>query len=1538
MRARVRPKTWASAVVVLAFLFVTGTARAQIGPGPFAAFPSQSTTDARFLGFGCAGIATFESPVSLTMAVPADQTSFAINVFDGDTGQPDTAGKAHWDVGVRQLSYKLYADPLRQGITSPANLVGSWGGNALNPLSGPQWSASAAKMPDNDWWAVTITTSPQAQAPSGNYFYILEIGLDGSCALGEQTEANIKIAASNPLSFLVPRFGLVAALRQTLNDGPIVYPGPFPPPGSDFVHAPTTYDGTFEFFFRIPGAETDLKIYDGDFDHGSAVVTGLPSGTVLSPCLDSNDPDTPFNYSGFPFSVGGATPEGVNTPGSPADDTNLDIFRRGEPGSAGRVGCVRYQVTDPLGQVYRDDNPSGSFEWEQFRIASPNAFDPNNSDYVTSTATLPSGIWSVKTIGLDLDNLNFFYANACATRIQGGTVNAACPQISAYLLGDTVWLDKNGNGLQNTGEPGIPGVKINLLDPDSLLPVETVVTGDSSQPNWIACTLHNTGLDTQGLFCHGTDLPGDYLLQIAPENFQSGGALAGLVSTTGGESQTHTVVDANVLVYDYGYRGNASIGDRIWLDLDANGTQDLGEGGLNGVTVELLDGGGNAITSTTTSGNGNYTFDHLLPGSYTVRVVGSTLPSGLAPTFDFDGVASVDSAALSLAASAHRTDVDFGYRGTASLGDRLWVDSNANGAQESGEAGLNGVSVRLLDGDGNVVATTTTAGDGHYSFSNLPAGIFTVAVDAASLPAGTVPTFDRDGLGTVNTATVNLSGGEHLTDVDFGYRGTASLGDRVWYDVDGDGVQDAGEPGLNGVTVQLVDGGGNVIASATTSGNGDYSFGNLMAGTYIVRTVAASLPAGAVATFDVDGAGTVNTATLNLAGGVNRTDVDFGYRGNSSLGDRVWYDVNGNGAQDTYEAGLNGITVQLVDGGGNVIASTLTAGDGAYSFSGLLAGTYTVRTVLANLPADAAPTFDADGIATPDNATVILATGQSRTDVDFGYNGTGALGDIVWYDLNGNGIQETGEVGLNGVTVELLDGNGNVVNTAVTSGNGGYSFAGLFPGTYSVRIVISTLPGGAVETFDLDGTGTADIATATVANGQNLTTVDFGYRGTASVGDRIWLDLSNNSLQDSGEPGINGVAVELLDASGNVLASTTTSSAGIYGFTNLLAGSYSVRVVASTLPPGLNQTYDLDGTGTANSASLSLTTGEARADVDFGYRGSLQFGDRVWFDYDGDGVQDTGEPGLASVTIELRNSSGALVATTITGANGLYSFYNLPPGTYTVTVVASTLPAGAIATYDLDGAASANTAAVTLMTGQNRTDVDFGYRGTASLGDRVWLDYDGDGAQDAGEVGINGATVQLLDSAGTVIATTATAGDGNYSFPNLLAGTYKVKVIAPAGMTQTYDLDGMATPGIATAAVSAGQSRTDVDFGYRKTAPGTGTLGYWKTHAEAWPVATITIGGRVYTKDQAITLLGTPSRGDKSIDLFKQLVAAKLNLIEGNNPSCIYQTINSADAWMATYPPGSNVSAGSAAWITASPWHTTLDNYNNGQLCAPHRN
>ena len=118
--------------------------------------------------------------------------------------------------------------------------------------------------------------------------------------------------------------------------------------------------------------------------------------------------------------------------------------------------------------------------------------------------------------------------------------------------------------------------------------------------------------------------------------------------------------------------------------------------------------------------------------------------------------------------------------------------------------------------------------------------------------------------------------------------------------------------------------------------------------------------------------------------------------------------------------------------------------------------------------------------------------------------------------------------------------------------------------------------------------------------------------------------------------------------------------------------------------------------------------------------------------------------------------------------------------------------------------------------------------------------------------------------------------------------------------------------------------------------PGTGTPGYWKTHASAWPVDSITVGGVSYTKAEAIAWLGKVG-SDKSITLFSSLVPAMLNVAIGNDGSCVADAIAAANDWFITNHLGTNVLASSAAWKIGEPLQFQLDNYNNGLLCAPHR-
>lgn len=231
----------------------------------------------------------------------------------------------------------------------------------------------------------------------------------------------------------------------------------------------------------------------------------------------------------------------------------------------------------------------------------------------------------------------------------------------------------------------------------------------------------------------------------------------------------------------------------------------------------------------------------------------------------------------------------------------------------------------------------------------------------------------------------------------------------------------------------------------------------------------------------------------------------------------------------------------------------------------------------------------------------------------------------------------------------------------------------------------------------------------------------------------------------------------------------------------------------------------------------------------------------------------------------------------------------------------------------------------------------------------VFNDTNNNGFQDLNETGIEGAKVFLMTGTDTI--STETGPDGFYFF-DVPPGDYTIAVQIPqgtqaspsnAGGDDTLDSDGVPDRlGFVTAPVTlVGLSNPDTDFGFGPLSvrnPGTGTPGYWKNHPDAWPVSTITVGGVTYTKEQAIAWLGKVGK-DKTTTMFSSLVPAKLNVLIGNDGSCVSSTIADADAWMATYGPvGSNVAASSYAWSVGEPLHRQLDSYNNGLLCAPHRN
>jgi hypothetical protein len=236
--------------------------------------------------------------------------------------------------------------------------------------------------------------------------------------------------------------------------------------------------------------------------------------------------------------------------------------------------------------------------------------------------------------------------------------------------------------------------------------------------------------------------------------------------------------------------------------------------------------------------------------------------------------------------------------------------------------------------------------------------------------------------------------------------------------------------------------------------------------------------------------------------------------------------------------------------------------------------------------------------------------------------------------------------------------------------------------------------------------------------------------------------------------------------------------------------------------------------------------------------------------------------------------------------------------------------------------------------------------GSAGVCGVVFNDVNNNGIQDGGEQGLDLVKVfvcELCDGTDTIA--TETSPTGYYEVTVPYGSTNTVSILIPTGLqaspadvgSDTTDSDGV--PNGEGLSVATGVYGYPTDFGLYTPAvaqPGTGTPGYWKNHPDAWPVNTITVGGVTYTKAQAIYWLGKVGK-DKTTTMFSSLVPALLNVQIGND-NCVANAIAAAQSWMTTYGPvGSNVPGSSDAWSVGEPTHVTLDSYNNGLLCAPHR-
>ena len=1122
--------------------------------------------------------------------------------------------------------------------------------------------------------------------------------------------------------------------------------------GTELQTTTTAADGTYSFsgvlaFQNYLLCETQPVGYAVGNANGTAGSNEI-SLTNLAAAGSANN-----NFGALIGSLAGSVYQ--DTGAGTAANFNNGLRDAGEPGIAGVT--VTLTGTDALGATVNrtaTTDASGNYLFDDLLTAGAGGYTVTEGAIPPSAGTFLDGKTTAGAAGGTATAVNTLPSAISAITLGAGI------QTTGYIFGElpnggitgTVYVDRNRNNAMDAvpTDGRIAGVTLTLRD------------GTSCSAGTVRGTATT---DANGQYAF-SDVPGGgtyTVCETQPAGYAEGVVNAG---TNGTSSAANSITITNLPTAgstdnNFGERVGSLAGS-VYVDFSAatpantnNGIRDAGEAGIAGVTVTLTgtDAAGGAVNRTaTTDASGNYAIDDLLAGTYTVTE-GAIPPA--AGSFN-DGKTTAGAAGgtatavdtlpsaisnIALGAGVQTTGYIFGELPRAGITGTVYIDRNRTDTMDPvpTDGRIAGVTLTLRQGAscsaGTVLGTATTNADGNYAFNDLSAGLDYAVCETqpTGYAEGVVNAGTNGTTSAANSIAITNLPSIGSTDNNFGER-VGSLAGSVYQDTGAgtaanfnNGLRDAGEPGIAGVTVTLTGtdaAGGAVNRTATTDASGNYLFDDLLtagAGGYTLTEGAIPPAAGTFLDGKTTAGAAGGTATavntlpsaisaITLGAGVQTTGYIFGELPNGSISGTVYIDRNRNDTMDPVptDGRIAGVTLTLREGtgcsAGTVLGTTTTAADGTYTFGGIAGGgTYTICETQPAGYASGATNPGTNGTSSAANSITITnlpSTGSAGNH--FGER-VGSLAGSVYMDTNNDGQKQAGEPGLAGVVVTLTgtDATGAAVNrTATTDANGDYRFDDLLAadaGGYTVteQATQPTFEGKATINGRTTAGSTGGSATAVttlpsaisaipLAAGADSTAHLFGELLSVGLSGTVFADIANDGVQQlPADLGLAGVTIDLTgadDLGAAVSATTTTAADGTYSFTGLRPGTYTVT--EPTQPAGTVNGITTAGStgGTATPVATlpsvisviplvtsgAFSTGNNFAEIP----NNSGIGGRVWLDADNDGVIDAGESGIAGVTVTLTGTDtiGRPVERTLTtDAQGGYLFENLAPGSYTVT-------------------------------------------------------------------------------------------------------------------------------------------------------------------------------------------------------------------------------------------------------------------------------
>ncbi len=1002
-----------------------------------------------------------------------------------------------------------------------------------------------------------------------------------------------------------------------------------------------------------------------------------------------------------------------------------------------------------------------------------------------------------------------------------------------------VWLDNNGNGILDDGEEMVSGVEVYLYDSGGLVLTEV------------------TGLNGEYQFNMILPEHRYYVLFDSPraglEATKSNvGADERKDSDITGVNGVLTTEDIDIGYFEHvdyvngGFTGRGDITTEVFFDENENGVRDMDEEGISGIEVRLLDGVGMELESKLTDTEGAVLFENKLAGEYQLSYIKNATYLFTESNVGMDEGADSDieeeqgeigfSEVFMLFIDEAKEDIDAGLIDSGgAIRGQIVFDEDRDNLISSNDMPAVSMHVRLYGSDGELIDNTMTDEMGGYEFSPVYAGSYYLEFDSipgfmfSTANAGTDETLDFDitgANGLQTTDIITISPKEIVNGVNAGYiNARGGISGLVWLDNNGNGILDDGEEMVSGVEVYLYDSGGLVLTEVTGL-NGEYQF-NMILPEHRYYVLFDSPRAGLEATKSNVGVDERKDSDITGVNGVLTTeDIDIGYfehvdyvnggfTGRGDITTEVFFDENENGVRDMDEEGISGIEVRLLDGSGDELELRLTDIEGAVLFENKLAGEYQLSYIKnatylfteSNVGMDEGVDSDIEeeqgGIGFSE--VFMLFIDEAKEDIDAGLIlAGGRIGGKVVEDTNRNNVLDEDDVIISNVAVELYSIMGTLVDFRMTDENGEYEFYPVMAGEYYLvfkpisGFIYSSANTSGIDIQDFFVTGSQQLGSTDmffVQNGTDINYYNAGYQNAkAKISGVVWQDNDGSGTRDGSEPLIDNVNLDIINlSSGNVVKSTVTNSSGEYVFSDIIPGSYFIRI-SDDLDPlfltdknvGSDDTIDSDfsvQSGMLETDELVLANFETITNIDAGFSGYGSIASQVFFDENENGIRDSNENGIENVVVELFNSLDESIDEVTTSNEGDFNFSQVPAGTYYLKFTIGSDYNFTQANVGMDegidsdalpmGMSMATTDQFDLLISDNISDVTAGVTlAKGSISGYVVNDLNRNNILDSADERLGGIFVSLFDSSNNLFSSATTMSNGFYQFNAVPVGDY----------------------------------------------------------------------------------------------------------------------------------------------------------------------